>query len=161
MQSLQVLKSLACVDRQLLEDRILRFYELRATYNVPEMTKLLSERVIYTTPGDRSVITYTGRHTGRAAVMVVLQTMNIEYQQLSQDIGEVCVDGNCVVVHRTCSLRHRGTGIVRRVEICDIVRFEDGLISEIRSFGATRAMPQMAATWRGRATPSELRYQPT
>ena len=142
MQSPQHLRSLAFVDRELIEQRSIRFTESRAENDVKTMMSLLARHAVYTTPGDRTFLPCFGSHSGRDAILLFFQRFHVEYEIVRQQIQDVLVDGGRAAVQHSCALRHRGTGILTNIEICDLIRFEDGLIVDVLSFMDTLAVAE-------------------
>lgn len=142
MQSLLNLNKLAFLERDLLEDRASRFATWRASDTIDEVLALLTEEAVFTVPGNRNVVPCFGRHAGKVAIQRLLQTFRIEYEVMSSDVRHVLVDGTEAAVQQVWVLRHRGTGIARRVHVFDFIRFENGLIAEVVSHVDTLAMAE-------------------
>jgi len=81
--------------------------------------------------GDRARIPYAGRHIGVDAVISVVKSINIDFEQLDFSLSDILVDGDTLACRRTVEWRHRGTGRRGVVELAEFVRFENGKIVEL------------------------------
>lgn len=140
MQSLQDLRLLALVERDLIEERAVQFVRARAAADVNAVSALLSDQAAYTVPGERRHAPGFGRHLGAEAIRHFLAQCHVEYQILNLEILDVMIDTDRVVVQSSCQLRHRGTGASRPFEVCDILRFENGCIVNVYSYVDTLAL---------------------
>lgn len=93
--------------------------------------------------GDRSTISYAGRHRGIDALVSVIRSISVEFEQLSHATPEFVVDGAWVAARRTVEWRHRGTGRRGLVELADFVRYENCEIVELIEFRDSVALLQM------------------
>lgn len=92
--------------------------------------ELYSPDVVCEFIGDKSRIPYAGRHVGIEALISILKTINIDFEQLNHSCVDIIVDGARVAVRRSVEWRHRGTGRRGRVDLADFARFENGRIVE-------------------------------
>jgi ketosteroid isomerase-like protein len=95
--------------------------------------------------GDRTTISHAGRHRGVDALINIVRSIGVEFEQLGVAMPEVIVDGGSAAARRTVEWRHRGTGRRGQVQLADFVRFEDGRIVEIVEFRDSVALLQMQA----------------
>lgn len=93
--------------------------------------------------GDRTSISYAGRHRGRETLVNIIRTIGVDFEQLGHATPEVIVDGGWAAARRTVEWRHYGTGRRGLVELADFVRFEGGLIVELVEFRDSVALLQM------------------
>lgn len=93
--------------------------------------------------GDRTTISYAGRHRGIDALTNIIRAINVDFEQFGSATPEMVVDGGRVAARRTVEWRHRGTGRRGIVELADFVRFEKGLIVEVVEFRDSVALLQM------------------
>ncbi|PWB84509.1 MAG: hypothetical protein C3F11_00945 [Methylocystaceae bacterium] len=105
--------------------------------------ELYSPDVVCEFIGDKSRIPYAGRHIGIEALMCVLRTINIDFEQSNHSVDDIIVDGARVAVRRSVDWRHRGTGRRGRVDLADFARFENGLIVEMVEFRDSIAILSM------------------
>jgi ketosteroid isomerase-like protein len=93
--------------------------------------------------GDRATISYAGRHRGIGALVNIVRTIGVDFEQVGGATPEMVVEGGAVATRRTVEWRHRGTGRRGIVELADFVRFEGGLIVELVEFRDSVALLQM------------------
>ncbi len=93
--------------------------------------------------GDRSTIAYAGRHRGIEALVHIVRSIGVDFEQFGAATPEMVVEGGSVATRRSVEWRHRGTGRSGLVELADFVRFEDGLIVELVEFRDSVALLQM------------------
>lgn len=96
--------------------------------------ELYSPDVVCEFIGDKSRIPYAGRHIGIEALINIVRTISIDFEQLNHSISDLIVDGGRIAARRTVDWRHRGTGRRGRVDLADFARFEDGRIVEMIEF---------------------------
>lgn len=105
--------------------------------------ELYSPDVVCEFIGDKSRISYAGRHVGVDALISILKTINIEFEQLNHSCSDIIIDHARVAVRRSVEWRHRGTGRRGRVDLADFVRFQNGLIVEQIEFRDSIAILSM------------------
>jgi ketosteroid isomerase-like protein len=84
--------------------------------------------------GDRAHIPYAGRHVGIEALINIVRTVAIDFEQAHCSISEVLVEEGRVAGRREVEWSHRGTGRRGLVELANFVRFENGMIVELIEF---------------------------
>jgi ketosteroid isomerase-like protein len=107
--------------------------------------ELCSPDVVCEFVGDRTTVSHAGRHRGIAALINIVRSIEVEFEQLGIALPEVIVDGGAAAARRIVEWRHRGTGRRGQVQLADFVRFEDGRIVEIVEFRDSMALLQMQA----------------
>ncbi len=107
--------------------------------------ELCSPDVVCEFVGDRTTVSHAGRHRGIDALINIVRTIEVEFEQLGIAMPEVIVDGGAAAARRIVEWRHRGTGRCGQVQLADFVRFEDGRIVEIVEFRDSTALLQMQA----------------
>jgi len=140
MQSLESLRLLATVDRDLIEELAATFARLRGQSDSSKLMSLLSPNAVFTIPGDATLLSCVGRYEGSAAILRFFAHCHIDYEILKLKLLDVLVDGDRAAVRSSCLLRHRGTGLARALNICDVLRFENGLIVDVFSHLDTLAI---------------------
>lgn len=111
--------------------------------DVALLREMCAPHVVCEFVGDRTSISYAGRHQGIEALVNIIRTIGVDFEQLGHAMPEVVIDGAGAAVRRTVEWRHRGTGRRGLVELADFVRFEDGLIVEVVEFRDSVALLQM------------------
>jgi ketosteroid isomerase-like protein len=96
--------------------------------------KLCSPDVVCEFVGDRTTVSHAGRHRGIEALINIVRSIEVEFEQRGFAMPEVIVDGGAAAARRIVEWRHRGTGRRGQVQLADFVRFEDGRIVEIVEF---------------------------
>ena len=76
--------------------------------------------------GDKSRIPYAGRRIGIEALISIVRSINIDFEQSNHVVNDIIVDGGRVAVRRSVDWRHRGTGRRGRVDLAEFARFENG-----------------------------------
>jgi ketosteroid isomerase-like protein len=132
----------------LSRDEIVRRVKILAAKPSPEndfraIRDLFSADVVCEFVGDKSRISYAGRHVGVDALIAIIRNIVTDFEQLNHSISEIIVDGGRVAIRRSVEWRHRGTGRRGRVDLADFVRFEDGLIVEMVEFRDSIAILSM------------------
>ncbi len=108
--------------------------------------EICSPDVVCEFVGDRATISHAGRHRGVEALINIVRSIGMEFEQLGHAAPEqVIVDGGSAATRRTVEWRHRGTGRRGQVQLADFVRFEDGRIVELVEFRDSTALVQMQA----------------
>lgn len=80
--------------------------------------------------GDRARIPYAGRHIGVDAIIGIVKSINVDFEQLDFSLSDILVDGDALACRRTLEWRHRGTGRRGVVELAEFLRFENGRVIE-------------------------------
>ncbi len=93
--------------------------------------------------GDRARIPYAGRHVGVEALVNIIRTIAVDFQQSSVETRELLVDGGRVAGRRAVEWRHHGTGRRGRVELAAFARFEKGLAVELIEYRDSIAVLEM------------------
>jgi ketosteroid isomerase-like protein len=84
--------------------------------------------------GDRARIPYAGRHVGIEALINIVRTVAIEFDQTHCSISEILIEDGRVAGRREVEWRHRGTGRCGLVELANFMQFENGMIVELIEF---------------------------
>ena len=134
MQSIDILRQLAVLDRDRIEQVLHDLIELRTNENVEAFSKLAAPNIVLEVVGDPRHFGPAGRYPGKVAAMDVLRRMIIDVIHLDYEILDQMIDHDKAMVRRIVRARHRGTGITLEHEIWDLVQFEDGMISRITKF---------------------------
>ncbi|HMK88778.1 MAG TPA: nuclear transport factor 2 family protein [Methylocystis sp.] len=93
--------------------------------------------------GDRKRIPYAGRHCGVDALMAIVQSIAVDFEQLNYRLEDIVIDENRVALRRSVDWRHRGTGRRGVVALAEFLRFENGLIAELIEFRDSVTMVRM------------------
>ena len=106
---------------------------------------LCAQDVVSEFVGDRSTIFYAGRHRGVEALVSIIRSIGVEFEQLghTQQPDFMIVDGEFAATRRSVEWRHRGTGRRGLVELADFVRYRAGKLVELVEFRDSLALLQM------------------
>ena len=143
MQDPQTLKRLGEVDRELIEHRIRTLLELRAGAGAGSPLDFLAPDVVYFVRGGWNLYPHRNNRYGKREVAEMLAEINTRFENLGSVIHELVIDGDRVALHRTASVRNRGTGETMDVDICNFGRFRDGLIVELSEYPDTAALARL------------------
>lgn len=112
-------------------------------HDLDAVRRLCAPDIVCEFVGDKSRISYAGRHVGVETLASILRTINIDFEQLNYALSDMIVDGGRVAVRRTVEWRHRGTGRRGLVELADFARFEHGLMVEFVEYRDSIAILSM------------------
>lgn len=144
MQSEEVSRRLSEVDRNLIEQRIHALAEMRARGDIAGMLKYAAPDIVFN-GGSWKTYPLHARCEGREACGELGRAVNVTYENLGMTINKMLIDGDKVALHRTARIRNRGTGRTVDVEICNFLRFRDGLVVEFSEYPDTAAVEQLEA----------------
>ncbi len=143
MQSEQALHKLGVLDRELIEHRVRTIFERRATGDIPGILEYAAEDVSYNVCGNWTLYPFSRPARGKAIFAQALATVAVMYENLGSTIHELVIDGDRAALHRTSKLRNRGTGQVISVDVCDFIRFRDGLVIEFSEYPDSAALARL------------------
>jgi uncharacterized protein len=139
MQSMDLLRKLGEVDRELIERRVRMFCELRADGDLSSMLQYAAPDVRCFLRGHWSLAVYPWPLVGKEAVAEAYRQLNIHWENLGSILHELLIDGDRVALHRTTSVRNRGGGQVHTFDVINFIRFRDGLVVEYSEYCDTAA----------------------
>lgn len=113
--------------------------------DVALIREMCAPNVVCEFVGDHTTISYAGRYRGVDALINIVRSIGVEFEQLGNAMPDIIVDGANAAARRTVEWRHRGTGRRGLVELADLIRFEDGRIVELVEFRDSMALLQMQA----------------
>ena len=73
---------------------------------------------------------YSRKIIGKEAVREAFRQRHINYVNLGSTVHRMLIDGDQAVVHRTTTIRERGSDVGYTFDSVDFFRFRDGLIVE-------------------------------
>lgn len=82
---------------------------------------------------------------GKDACAQMANQVNIAFENMGSTINSLIVDGERVAMQRTAHIRNRGAGRTVSIEICNFLRFRDGLVVEFSEYPDTIAAAQLEA----------------
>jgi ketosteroid isomerase-like protein len=143
VQTEQERRKLGELDRELIEQRVRLLFDLRKSGHLKHALDFVAEDISFSAKGTWSAFPYTQPVRGKQAFGEALATIAIQYENLGSVIHDLFIDGECVAVRRTATLRHRGTGKVGDVDLADFLTFRDGLLAEFNEIVDAMALAQL------------------
>jgi ketosteroid isomerase-like protein len=131
VQSIEILRQLGHLDREMIEHRVRAIMEMRAAGRVDLIGEYLSPDIVCQTRGRWAATLFPRPVVGKAAVLTAMHQININYQNIDTEIHELVIDGDRVALHRTTSGRNRGSGRPYKFDIVSFFRFREGLVTEL------------------------------
>jgi ketosteroid isomerase-like protein len=143
LQSEETLRKLGDLDRELIEHRIRTIFERRALGDTPGIIEYAAEDILYDVRGGWTLYPFSRPARGKAIAAQMLATIESMYENLGSTIHELVIDSDRAAVHRTSKLRNRGTGAVVSIDVCDFLRFRDGLVVEFAEYPDSAALAKL------------------
>lgn len=143
MQSDNTLEKLGVLDREMIEHRIRTIFERRAEGDCAGIVEYMAEDIVFNVQGNWMLYPFSRPARGKAILAQVLKTVEVMYENLGSTIHELVIDGERAALHRTSIMRNRGTGEVRKVDVCDFLRFRDGLVIEFSEYPDSQAIAKL------------------
>jgi ketosteroid isomerase-like protein len=144
MQAPEISRMLCEVDRELIESRVRALVDLRAKGDLAAMLEYAAPDIKIHVGSWRGYPFHAAR-SGKEDVAELGRAVIVAYENLGSTINELLIDGDSVALHRTARIRNRGTGKTIEVEICDFLKFRDGLVVEFREYPDTAAFARLDA----------------
>ena len=129
MQSIDLLRQLAVLDRERIEHAVTQHGQLRLAGNFDGMAEYYSGHAVLELVGNPRHFIYAGIYEGVAQIIGAFKQMQTEIEFLNSEIKNLLIDQDSAMMRCAVKVRHRGTGLALSQEIWDLFRFEDGLIS--------------------------------
>jgi ketosteroid isomerase-like protein len=145
MQSHETLHSLGALDREMIEHRLRTIFERRAEGDLPGIMEYAAEDIVYHVQGSWTLYPFSRPVRGKAAVGQMLAMIDVMFENLGSTIHELVIDGDRAALHRTSHMRNRGAGTVVSIDVCDFVRFRDGLVAEFSEYPDSAALARLDA----------------
>jgi ketosteroid isomerase-like protein len=134
VQSADLLRKLGELDRESIEKRVRRFFELRAGGDFDGLMGLAAADVRWFLRGHWSVSVYKRPLIGKQEIAEAYRELNIQYENLGSVIHELLIDGDRVALHRSTTIRNRGEGHIHTFDVINFIRFREGLIVEFSEY---------------------------
>ena len=146
MQSQELLRDLGALDREMIEHRVRLLIDRRADSDVEGMLDYAAPDIVCRSMGSWRFALFPRPVVGKAAVAETYRMLNIKYENLGSTVHEFLIDGDRVALHRSTTVRNRGTSEVFTFDVVNFVRFRDGLIVEFSEYpdaGAAAAVEDL------------------
>jgi ketosteroid isomerase-like protein len=134
VQTLEAKRSLADLDKDLLHDRVVAIFAHWEAGNIDRMLDFATDDIICFPPSTWRYAVYSRRIVGKEAVREALRQRDINYDRMISTVHRIIVDGDEAAVHRTTTIRERGSGALHTFDCVNFLRFRDGLVSEFQEF---------------------------
>jgi ketosteroid isomerase-like protein len=137
------------------EEIVQRMQEL-ANFPTPQGMDFAAARKFYSPDvvcefvGNRARIPYAGRHVGVEALIHIIRTIAVDFEQFNSTLSDIVVDGGRAACRRTVDWRHCGTGRQGVVDLAEFIKFENGLIVEMIEIRDSVSILEMQGEMEGR-----------
>jgi ketosteroid isomerase-like protein len=142
VESPETSRTLAVLDRDLIERRVRAIFGCLVAGDLDGIEKYAAPDLAYTGGTWRSYPFLKACH-GRDACMAMLREVTIYFEILACEIDRIAIDGDRVALHRRARIRNRGAGVVVEIDICNFMRFRDGLVVEFSEYPDTMAVARL------------------
>lgn len=142
VESPETSRTLAVLDRDLIEQRVHALLGCLVAGDIDGMVKYAAPDLAYTGGTWRSY-PFLKECKGREACLTMLREVNIYYETLGCEINRIAIDGDRVALHRRATIRNRGAGVVVDIDICNFLKFRDGLVVEFSEYPDTMAVARL------------------
>ena len=129
--------------RETIERHVRTIFERRAAGDVPALIDYVAEDVFDNVQGDWTIYPFSRPVRGKKVFAQALAMVNAMYENLGSTIHELVIDGDRAALHRTSKMRNRGTGGVHSIDVCNFIRFRDGLVIEFSEYPDSTAMARV------------------
>jgi ketosteroid isomerase-like protein len=130
LQTLETTRRLCEVDRDLIRSILDSMYARRAAGDIEGMLSLMAPDVVCFPDKTWGYAFYPRRIVGKDALREALRQRHINYIFVGMEAHRTLIDGDQAAVHRTTTLRERGSGVTVAYDSVSFFRFRDGLITE-------------------------------
>lgn len=131
LQTLETTRRLSEIDRDLIGSLLQTFFARRAAGDIEGMLNFISPDVVCFPDKSWGYAFYPRRIVGKDAMREAMRQRHINYVLAEMQVHRMLIDGDQAVVHRTTTLRERGSGVAVTFDSVAFFRFRDGLITEI------------------------------
>ena len=127
---METARRLGEVDKELIRDIVKSIYTRRMAGDIDGMMKLVAPDIICFPATNWGGAHYARSIRGSDAVREVFWQRHINYVNVAGQIHRILIDGDEAAVHRSCTIRERGSGVTYTFASVDFFRFRDGLVTE-------------------------------
>lgn len=143
MESDGTREKLGVLDREMIEHRIRTIFERRAEGDHAGIVEYLAEDIVYNVQGNWTLYPLSRPLRGKKNVAQAFMMVAAMYENLGSTIHELVIDGERAALHRTSKIRNRGSGATHTIDICDFLRFRNGLVIEFSEYPDSQAIAKM------------------
>jgi uncharacterized protein len=131
LQTLETTRRLGEVDRELIKSALDSLFARRAVGDIEGLLQLLAPEVVCFDQPTWGCARFPCRIVGRDAMREMLRQRHINYVWVGMQVHRILIDSDSAAVHRTTTLRERGSGVTHTYDSVSFFRFRDGLIVEV------------------------------
>jgi ketosteroid isomerase-like protein len=118
------------LDRTEVLERLKMIFDRRAAGDIDGMVQLVAPDIVCFPRTSWGHSRFPLTLQGREAVREAFWQRHINYVNLASTIHRIVIDGDEAMVHRTTTIRERGSGNAYTFDAVDCFRFRDGLVVE-------------------------------
>ena len=130
LQTLETTRRLGEIDRDLILEVLKSIYARRMAGDIDGMMNLLSPDIVCFPSTSWGGAHYARCIKGKDAVREAFWHRHINYVNVAGQIHRILIDGAEAVVHRSNTIRERGSCVTHTFDSVDFLRFRDGLVTE-------------------------------
>ena len=130
MQTLETTRRMGEVDRELIIDILKAIFARRAAGDVEGMLNFVAPDIVCFSETTWRHARYPRPIIGKEAVREAFKQRHINYVNLDSVVHKMLIDGDQAAVHRTTTIRERGSDVTYTFDSVDFFRFRDGLVVE-------------------------------
>lgn len=140
MQTLETTRRLSEVDRERIGSILKSIFERRAAGDIEGMLMLMAPDIVCFPDQTWGHAYYPRSIVGKDAMREALRQRHINYVIVDMEVHRTLIDADQAAVHRTTTLRERGSGVSFTFASVAFFRFRDGLIIELTDLPDGRAL---------------------
>jgi len=122
------------LDREQTRARLKAIFERREAGDIDGMLEFVAPDIVCFPASTWGHARYPRPIVGKDAVREAFLQRHINYVNMASTVHRILVSGDEAVVHRTTSIRERGSQIAYTFDCVDFFRFRDGLVVEFQEF---------------------------
>lgn len=143
MQAFEDLQKLAQVDVELTSLRIKKMFVARGRGDFKGFASFFLPAMTFNIIVPRGMAPGWGSQKGLEAFINFVRFNYTNYEWLEHEISDILIMGGDAVVRRKSLSRNRGTGLVQQLNVCTLLKFQDGLIQEYIEYVDTAALVRL------------------
>jgi ketosteroid isomerase-like protein len=130
LQTFETTRQLSEVDRELIKEVLKQIFARRMAGDIDGMLEYLSPDVVCFPETSWGHARYSRKIVGKEAVKEAFKQRHINFVNLGSVVHRILIDGDQAAVHRTTSIRERGSDVAYTFDSVDFFKFRDGLVVE-------------------------------
>ncbi len=134
MQTVETTKRLSELDREHILNVVKSVFARRSAGDISGMLEFVADDIICFPNSTWGYARFPRRIVGKEAVREAFQQRHINYVNVDSVVHRLLIDADQVALHRTTTIRERGSGVAYTFDSVDFFKFRDGLIVEFAEF---------------------------